>query len=283
MNILCRLSHAKRDESGVGSLANTTDTVLGILQTMDDVSREFERETGRQFYAYSGTRYYSGNRRSPTVLKLPHDLISVTSLTVDDDDNGTYEMTLVADTDYWLGPQANAQKGEPYWEIELNPNGTQLYHWPRHPRAIKIVGLFGYSNETEAAGTTAEALDTSETGVDLTAGHSVEPGDTIWIDSEQMYVTSVSSNTATVVRGINGSTAASHNTSAAVTVRRYPRDVEMVVRERVVGLRWDAQSGHAGQASLTGDPFGASGTTTIRASYARWRQTVDRYRFPGVA
>lgn len=41
MNNLCRLSHVKRDIGGVGALSNTSDTVLGILQAVEDVSREF--------------------------------------------------------------------------------------------------------------------------------------------------------------------------------------------------------------------------------------------------
>lgn len=276
MNNLARLSHVKSDVAGV--TGTTSDAVYERL--VERVSREFEAECGRHFYAYSGTRYYQGHSRSPVRLLLPHDLISVSSLLVDEDGDGTYELTLAANTDYWLGPYEAAERGEPYWYIELNPNGTQLGSWPRHPRAVKLAGLFGYGYELQAAGTLAEELDASETGIDLTAGHSVELGDTLIVESEQMYVSGVSSNTLTVTRAINGTTAATHANSTAVSIRRYPRDVEEAVMERAVGLRWDSQGGYDMAAPLVGDRAIGTGA---RASYARWRRACDRYRRLAVA
>lgn len=282
MNGYARVSHLKADIAGLTSGDTSKDETLA--RAVAEVSREFDQEAGRHFYSYTGVRYYAGHRRSPAVLRLPHDLVSVTSLLVDDDTNGTYEMTLVADTDYWLSPQAAAQLGEPYWNLELNPNGTQLYRWPTSPRAIKLTGIFGYSNEVESTGLTVlddgGSISISETGITLSSSASVgviDIGDTIVIESEQLDVTAVSMSTITATRAVNGTTAATHADGVTVYRRRYPRDIEEAVKERVVGLRWDAQGGYAGQATLTGDAFGASGSTTLRASYARWRRTVNRY------
>ncbi len=276
MNIYCRLSHLRDDVAGV---SGTSSLDLTFLRLAEEVSREFDSSAGRHFYSYTGTRYFRGNPRSPMVLRLPHDLISVSSLTVDDDDNGSYEITLAADTDYWLAPYEAAQRGEPYWHIELNPNGTQLYRWPTHPRAIKVTGIWGYSNETASAGTIAAAISsTTATSVTMTDGHTAEAGDTLIVDSEQMYCSAAAGNTLTVQRGVNGTTAATHLILAAVTVRRYPRDIEEAVKERVVGLRWDTQSGYAGSVQMAGES-GQPG----RASYARWRATVQRYRVMAVA
>lgn len=278
MNNLARLSHVKSDVAGV--TGTTSDAVYERL--IERVSREFEAECGRHFYAYSGTRYYQGrSMRSPARLLLPHDLISVSSLLVDEDGDDTYELTLAANTDYWLGPYEAAERGEPYWYIELNPNGTQLGSWPRHPRAVKLAGLFGYGYELQAAGTLGAAIsDTAGTSVTMTAGHSVELGDTLIVESEQMYVSAVSTNTLTVTRGINGTTAATHANGTAVSIRRYPRDVEEAVMERAVGLRWDSQGGYDMAAPLVGDPAIGTGA---RASYARWRRACDRYRRLAVA
>ncbi len=277
MNNLARLSHVKADVAGV--TGTTSDAVYERL--IERVSREFEAECGRHFYAYSATRYYQGNSRSPGALRLPHDLISVTSLLVDEDGDGTYELTLASNTDYWLGPYEAAERGEPYWYIELNPNGTQLASWPRYPRSVKLAGLFGYSYELQAAGTLGAAISsTTATSVTMTAGHSVELGDTLIVESEQMYVSAVSSNTLTVTRGINGTTAATHANATAVSVRRYPRDVEEAVMERAVGLRWDSQGGYDMGAPLVGDPAIGIGT---RASYARWSRACDRHRRWAVA
>jgi hypothetical protein len=65
-------------------------------------------------------------------------------------------------------------------------------------------------------GTSNEALDSSETGVDVVAGDAVKfaVGDAIRIDDEIMLVTAINTSTEvlTVTRGALGSTAASHNT-----------------------------------------------------------------------
>ena len=65
----------------------------------------------------------------------------------------------------------------------------------------------------------AEALDSSETGVDVDDGDYFEVGDYIRIEDEIMEVTAISTNTLTVIRGVQGSTKASHSDDTAV---RYP-------------------------------------------------------------
>lgn len=63
-----------------------------------------------------------------------------------------------------------------------------------------------------------EDLDTSETGVTLVATTGISAGDIIKIDSEQMYVTTVTDGTdLVVVRGFNGTVAAAHTDADALT------------------------------------------------------------------
>ena len=60
----------------------------------------------------------------------------------------------------------------------------------------------------------AEALDASETGIDVDDGDYFVAGDLLQIGTEVMRVTSISTNTLTVERGVYGSTAASHSDDA---------------------------------------------------------------------
>lgn len=69
--------------------------------------------------------------------------------------------------------------------------------------------------------TVAEALDATETGVDLTAVTALAEQSLIEVDSEVMRVISISSLTATVMRGDRGSTAATHDNAA--TAKFYPK------------------------------------------------------------
>lgn len=277
MNNYARLSHVKTDIAGVGS-TTTLDDVL--VRAVEQASREYDREAQRQFYARQVTRYFTGSPRDRFNLWLPFDAASTTSLLLDADGDGAYEITLVVDTDYFAyreGEDANA----PICRLEINPNGDQISCWPTAPRALKWTGLEGYSYELESSTlTTNEELDASETDVTVSASAAslIYPGDTIVVESEQMEVAAVSTTTLTVVRGINGTTAATHTTAKTVYVRRYPRDVERAVAERVVGLRWDSQGGYDGGVTLTGDMVGAAGTTQVRGQYARWGATVRRYK-----
>jgi hypothetical protein len=66
------------------------------------------------------------------------------------------------------------------------------------------VVLLGYDKGiTDSGATLTEVLNDTETGVDVSDGSKFASGDFIFIDNERMKVSSVSSNTLTVVRGIN--------------------------------------------------------------------------------
>lgn len=69
----------------------------------------------------------------------------------------------------------------------------------------------------------AEALDNSETGVDVDNGTYWKEGDIAQVDAELMYVASVSSNTLTVVRGFGGTTAATHADDSPIYKRTIAR------------------------------------------------------------
>lgn len=73
-----------------------------------------------------------------------------------------------------------------------------------------------------AAGThlIAGAMDISETVMTVDASHGVLAGDIVKVEDEQMYVSGVSTNDLTVVRGFNGSVAATHVDDSNLMVAR---------------------------------------------------------------
>jgi hypothetical protein len=62
----------------------------------------------------------------------------------------------------------------------------------------------------------AEAIDGSETAIDVDEGAYFFVGDLIRVTDEVMEVTSISSNTLTVIRGTHGSSATSHSDDTAI-------------------------------------------------------------------
>lgn len=65
--------------------------------------------------------------------------------------------------------------------------------------------------------TTTEALDDTETGIDVTDGTLFKKGDVLKGDDEKFWVSDVTSNTLTVVRGWGSTVAAAHNSGITLT------------------------------------------------------------------
>lgn len=237
MNLYARLADVK-DDVNISGTARDAE----IVRLIERVSRAVDDYTNREFYSQVATRYYNVPALAVSELWLWDDLLSVTTLKVDQDGDGVYETTLTTD-DYWLWPDNETPKVR----IDLRPDGA-LGSWPTGRRRVEVAGMFGYSNETELTTTTlAEELDASETGVDVADGTAVSAGETIVVDSEQMKITAIATNTLTVVRGINGTTAATHSNGVAVYRRRYARPVEEAVTLQVVRFAREHQTGASGQ------------------------------------
>lgn len=266
-NLYARLGDVKGDVTGLQS-AVAAGTDASYLRDIADASRAFEKDcNGRYFYAYRATRYFHGD--GDTTLSLPHDLISVTTLTVDTNGDGVADLTLVEGTDFWLRPDAAGQRGEPYWQIDLIPWGLQLSSWPSGARAIAITGLWGWSYEIESTGLTGTLADATDTSLvsSATASALIFPGDVAVQEDEQMYVSAVSGITVTVQRGINGTVAVAH-AAKAISIRRYPRDIEGAIKRRVIAKRWSDRAGM---------PLGEPGKG-YDLSYAVYMDVVKSYR-----
>lgn len=221
------------------------------LRVLEVVSRSCDKWLERRFYHETATAYFDGNgMRKLTLARVANepgrgDLLSATSVKLDDDRNGVYEITLVQNTDYRLTSKG---EGGAYRQLEALPElSTQIGYWPSWSHCIEVAGVWGFSQETESAGTLGAAIaDTTTTTVTMTSGHTVQAGNTIIVGSEQMFVRSVNVNELTVKRGVNSSTAAAALISAAVTRRRYPMEIEQVVVMETARLIRDGITGFSG-------------------------------------
>jgi hypothetical protein len=181
-----------------------------------------DRYTGRSFGVKSETRYFDG------ALHLwIDDLLSINAsgLKTDEDGDATYENTL-ATTDYILYPLNKYPK----YKIELSNDSNYGSFASGVKQGVQIAGVWGYGDGISATPylidtTTNEALDASEVGVDVTAVTNLSAGQTILVESEQMFIESITTTTITVIRGVNGTTAATHDTAKAIYIYQYPYDV----------------------------------------------------------
>lgn len=156
-----------------------------VDRAIEAASRAVEGYLHRVFVPTLATRTFdwpNGQHARSWRLWLDHDdLISVTTLS----SGGT----TIASTDYFLEP---ANEGPPYDSIEIDLDSTSAFSSSgTHQRAISVTGLWGWSNDTTTVGTIAEALDASETGVDVDGptASQVGVGSVLTVDSERMLVT----------------------------------------------------------------------------------------------
>jgi len=197
---------------------------------------------GSGFGPRVGTNRYDGTNER--CLYLDDDLLAITGGTVGVKDQtvGGNTTTLTDETDFIKGPYDTT----PYRELRLPYNTFGVWGWA--DRSNLVTGTWGYSNETIALGTLALA-DASTTAGTLTGG-TAYAGQTLLIGSEQVYVsstagTAVGGTALTLVRGVNGTTAAAGTAAASTYV--YPEEVTEATLE-VAMRRWKGRD-----AGVSGD------------------------------
>lgn len=128
------------------------------------------------------TRYFpwpNDQNAKPWRLWLDeHELISVTTLTAGG--------TTISASDFFLEPVNNP----PYDSIEIDLDSSAAFSaGDTHQRAIAITGVWGDTADEAPAGALAEALDDSETAVDVSDSATIGVGSILRVDSERFLVT----------------------------------------------------------------------------------------------
>lgn len=188
------------------------DRVIDAL--LSAASRHIDRKTSRRFYPRIEAQLY--DIPDDDDLMLFDDLLSLTTLT---NGNGT----VISASDYIL---ATPRNGAPYYMVSLRDTasvGWELTSASSAQQAVSVLGVWGYRHHYatdgwEAVTTISAAItDTTSAGVTMTSTGGVSAGDIVKVDNEIVHILTVSSGTAaTISRGDNGSTAATHLNGATV-------------------------------------------------------------------
>ncbi len=221
-----------------------------MLRVIEAISRAADEFTERRFYVETATRVYNGNGRDR--LRIPA-LISATTVKLDEDTDGTFELTLTENTDFWLRREGYQDpRATPSTIIILNPyTGTRSVFITR-PELIEIVGEWGWGNETETlAGVTATMTDGVVTKMTTSkAGNPpLGPGDTVLIGNEQCFILggearSKGASNWQIVRGVNGTAGQAHS-GAAISRYVYPPQLVEAVSLQAVNL-WKRRQSEPG-------------------------------------
>ena len=227
MNLLANVDQVKR----ALEIAGTTYDALAT-DALRATSRLIEGATGRSFVPTLATRYADGNGKS--ALWLDEQWLDITTLSLSADGGTTY--TALGATDWWESDGLHYEV-TPIQLLVLNPNGNYGQFYAGR-RAVKLVGVLGWHRDyaaaweasgdsvQDASGLTSSATSITVTDADGAGADGLTPrfsvGNLVQVESEIMEVIAVSTaqNKLTVVRGVNGSTAATHAKGTAIAVWR---------------------------------------------------------------
>ena len=228
-------------------IADKLTVLEAVSRLIDD--RAERSDFGSGFGPRVGTNRYDGCAGSR--LRLHDDLLSITSATIRLTTAAVATTTLVTDTDYYLLDANDGYGAAPYRTLFLHRIGVSAFG--SGFRVTDITGTWGYANTTEALTTLGAAITTTTaTTCTVASATNIVAGTMLLIDTEQVYVTSVSGTTVTISRGANGTTAATHLNAAAVSRYRYPSQV-VDVTTRLFLRRWKARDAGADGSDGGGD------------------------------
>lgn len=200
------------DVKGALDFAETARNNRQCLRALDQGARSVEKLCQRVFYPTLDTRRWdwpNSQGAPPWRLWLNGDeVISMITLV----SGGV----TIPSTDYILR-RGDGRDEPPYSYIEIDLSSNAVFSsGDTFQLSIVGTGLYGHRNDEEAAGTLAEALDATETGIDVSDSAAVGVGSLVRVDSERMLVTGKSMITTgqTLQTSV---TAAANSVTVAVT------------------------------------------------------------------
>lgn len=183
-----------------------------IDRCIQSAARRVDGLCHRTFYPVTATKYFDWpNDQGALPWRLWMDeteLISVSALS----SGGT----VIASTEYNLEPN---RIGPPYNRLEIKTSSTSAFGGgSTHQQDITITGVWGYTNEETNTGVTVEALDASETGIDVSGAVStlVGVGSILRIDTERFIVSGRAQLDTAQNLGGSGLTASKSDVTVAV-------------------------------------------------------------------
>lgn len=259
-NVYARLPDLQNDSN-----ATATANAAALLRNLIAASAEVEDRALRQFSARLVTAYLdvpAPNRANNfgQRLWLPFDVASITTLKEKTADPLTYGTTLTENT-HFLTYREDGDSNRPMVYLDRLDGGT----WSEGANKLQLVGYRGYSYEVDDTGLVVadNPLTNSATSLTVSASATLAAGMMLKIESEQCYISAIPDSThATIERAQNGTTAVQHAQNVAISVRRYPREIEEATKLRAIDYFIAKRNGSQGVSG--GEDAGFSSSSVYR-------------------
>lgn len=233
MNVYATIDEIKLD---LGQDWDITADDTMLRRKAIEASRFVDGYTRRRFYPAYATYQFDHPASSRCTLLLDRDLLSVSSLTTD---NGNTTIT----SNYYFPLAGDSHTHTPYNQIALNTD-TNVWEWSTTQRASNtITGIWGFHNDWSNAWGLVDTVQDNPLGIAATSlvvadadgiderglkprfqvGQLIRFGNSV--TAEYAHITEIVGETLTIVRGVNGSTAAEQAESTSIYVYRPQYDI----------------------------------------------------------
>ena len=209
----------------VGIADTTHDATLWHL--LHVASRIVDGFCRRQFYVSTESKRFDVRYGDGVHVD---DLIEVSQVVEDWDGDGVFERVRHR-SEYVLYPlDANptSPHGFPFHVMRTSRRSSGRC-FPSGRAAVQINGRWGYRSHVVPLGAyvsnSGEQLTAASRSIRVDDDAGLSAGNTIQIDSEQMFVTQVSNSLMNVIRGVNGTPATQHADASEVKVLQFPAEV----------------------------------------------------------
>jgi hypothetical protein len=223
-----------RARTGLGNADVSDDSKL--LAKARAATAEIERFCQREFVPMQAARQFDWQRGDGLTFS-DYSLLKLTSI-VDSLGVPTPSSAIILEGGSTSG--ATDTNG-PYYGVRIDvAKGSFLVYQTIPTRAITVTGIWGwhddYANAWRPSANTITAAITDTTTATVSAsaptgtdGWGMSPaisvGDMIQIDSEWLFVVSITGNALTTIRGVQGTTATTHLNGASIQVYAPPSDL----------------------------------------------------------
>lgn len=263
----------------LGSASKRIDTYLGRSFGIRTETHTFDIGEGalrndRIFRGYGNEindfpDYWSSKLSGDGIILLGDWLASATTVTAYGQTARTTSTVLTEGigNDFLLEPYNRSPKTL----LKLEEDTTDSFFGGQ--QTLTILGEWGWQTDKVSLSTIDAIGSTSTTSVSVASGAATYVGDTIIVDSEQMYVSAVSGNNLTVIRAVNGTTAATHSSGVTYYKWKYPDDVTQAALD-IARTYW--RSRDAGLTNVIGT--GEMGMSNPAREETAILKRLDHYR-----
>lgn len=241
MNLYATPHQVKQRLPSLGVSLSDTDLDDLMYVLLESTSRAIDKWTDRQFYPYTETRYFNG---SGDTDQWVDDALSFTTVNISSgstDSDGWIADSDFSSTDYLSFQGRNRNPRGSYNRLVMAPNGGYST-FPALDDTVWIDGVWAYTDDRSNAwvnsgdalvdALTSDAVTVEFGDVDGADHNGITPrfqvGQILKIGSEFLRITGVNSDCddLSLVRGVNGSTAATATSDEVIYVWKPPYPIQ---------------------------------------------------------